>query len=242
MKLERLQEKDSFNEKENVFEKGFFVIGTDTGIGKTYVSSLLYKGLKEFGGGYYKPIQSGCFRKGNSLVAPDVEFVCSMAGVEYDEKMVTYTLEAEVSPHLASELENVEIEVEKVVEEWEKLKKRYRYMIVEGAGGLYVPLIRDKFYIFDLIKKLNLPVILVCSSRVGAINHSMLTIDKLKSFGIDIHGLIFNNVTDDFERDYFEKDNIEIVLKLSGIKNVLLVRKEQKDFSSEEIKSFFKLY
>lgn len=194
--------------------KGFFVIGTDTGIGKTYVSSLLYKGLKDIEGGYYKPVQSGCIKKTGKLVAPDVEFVCSVAGVDYDDRMVTYTLEAEVSPHLASELENIEIDIEKILKEWRELKDRYRYMVVEGAGGLYVPLVRDRFYIYDLIKKLNLPVILVCSSRVGAINHSMLTIEMLNKLGIEIQGLVFNNVTDNFERDYFEKDNIDIVLNL----------------------------
>lgn len=78
-----------------------------------------------------------------------------MAEVEYDDKMVTYTLEAEVSPHLASELENTEIDIENIMKDWENLKERYKYMVVEGAGGLYVPLIRDKFYIFDLIKKWN---------------------------------------------------------------------------------------
>lgn len=218
--------------------KGYFVIGTDTGIGKTYVSSLLYKGIKNIEGGYYKPIQSGCINKNGKLVAPDVEFVCSMAGVEYDDKMVTYTLEAEVSPHLASEIEGVEIDIERVISDWKELQDRYRYMVVEGAGGLYVPLIRDKFYIFDLIKKLDLPVILVCSSRVGAINHSMLTIKMLKNLGIGIQGLIFNRVTDDFERDYFEKDNIDIVLKLSGIKNSLIVRENQNSIPEEELRKF----
>lgn len=223
------------------FSRGYFIIGTDTGIGKTYISSLLYKGIKDIEGGYYKPIQSGCLKKGERLVAPDVEFVCSMAGKEYDENMVTYTLEAEVSPHLASELENVQLDMEKIDRVWEELKEKYRYMIVEGAGGLYVPLIRDKFYIYDLIKRLNLPVILVCSSRVGAINHSMLTIEMLKRLGIEIHGLVFNNVTEDFTRDYFEKDNIEIVLKLSGIENYLLVKKEQREIPQKELKKFLQI-
>ena len=96
--------------------------------------------------------------------------------------MVTYTLEAEVSPHLSSELENIEIDLKKIKKYWENLKIKYKKMIVEGAGGLYVPLIRDKYFIFNLIKDLNLPVILVCSSRVGAINHSMLTLEILKKY------------------------------------------------------------
>ena len=221
--------------------RGFFVIGTDTGIGKTYVSSLLYKGLKEFEGGYYKPIQSGCIREGEKLIAPDVNSVCSMAGEDYNEEMVTYTLEAEVSPHLASEIENINIDIEKIKEKWLRLQAQYRYMIAEGAGGVYVPLIRDNFYIYDLIKELNIPVILVCSSRVGAINHSMLTVEFLKKMNIDIHGIIFNNVTDNFTRDYFEKDNIDIVLKLSKIKKYLLINKNQKEISREKLIDFLEI-
>lgn len=221
--------------------RGYFVIGTDTGIGKTYVSALLYKGIKEFGGGYYKPVQSGCSKQNGMLVAPDVKFVCEMANQEYDKEMVTYTLEAEVSPHLASEREGVVIEKDKILKAWEKLTKVYRYMVVEGAGGLYVPLVRDEFYIYDLIKLLNLPVILVSSSRVGAINHSMLTIDRLKEMGIKLHGIVFNRVSKDLERDYFEKDNIEIVKRLSGVERVICVHEGEQEIESESLKKFLEI-
>lgn len=218
--------------------RGYFVIGTDTGIGKTYISTLLYKGLKDSEGGYYKPVQSGCFLRDGELIAPDVDFLCSFNEIEYDEKMVTYTLEAEVSPHLAAEKSGAKIDIEKIEKDWETLKEKYKYIIVEGAGGFYVPIIRDEFYIYDLIKKMDLPVILVCSSRVGAINHSMLTIDALKAKDIKIQGLVFNNVTTDFEKDYFEKDNIDIVLKLSGIKNHLIINKGQKEIEKKRLFKF----
>lgn len=224
------------------FDRGYFIIGTDTGIGKTYFSSLLYKGIKDIDGGYYKPIQSGCLKKDDgALYAPDVEFVCFMNGKEYDKNMVTYTLQAEVSPHLASELENVKIDIEKIKKTWTELKKKYKYMVVEGAGGLYVPLIRDKFYIFDLIKELNLPVILVCSSRVGAINHTILTIEALKKMGISIHGLVFNRVSEDLDSNYFEKDNIDVILKLSGIERYLLVNSDQREIPKEELQRFLEI-
>ena len=73
------------------FKKGFFVIGTDTGIGKTYVSTLLYQSLKNIGGGYYKPVQSGCLVKNDKLVAPDVDFLCRFNNIIYNDEMVTYT-------------------------------------------------------------------------------------------------------------------------------------------------------
>jgi len=161
--------------------KDFFVIGTDTDVGKTYVSTLLYKALKKHNFQYYKPIQSGCFLKDGKLTAPDVDFLTKFIDVDYDDSMVTYTLKEEVSPHLASEMEGTIIEIENVKKHFEDLKKKYSNILVEGAGGLYVPLIRDKFYIYDLIKLFNLSVVLVCGTKVGSINHTMLTLNALNT-------------------------------------------------------------
>ena len=94
--------------------KDFFVIGTDTDVGKTYVSTLLYKALRKYNFQYYKPIQSGCFLKDDELTAPDVDFLTKFVGINYDDSMVTYTLKEEVSPHLASEMEGTIIEIENV--------------------------------------------------------------------------------------------------------------------------------
>ena len=135
----------------------FFVIGTDTDVGKTYVSTLFYKALKKHNFQYYKPIQSGCFLRDGKLTAPDVDFLTKFNGIPYDNSMVTYTLKEEVSPHLASEMENTNIEIENIKKHYEDLKRKYSNILVEGAGGFYVPLIRDKFYIYDLIKMFNLP-------------------------------------------------------------------------------------
>ena len=195
--------------------KDFFVIGTDTDVGKTYVSTLLYKALKKHNFQYYKPIQSGCFLKDGKLTAPDVDFLTKFIDVDYDDSMVTYTLKEEVSPHLASEMEGTIIEIENVKKHFEDLKKKYSNILVEGAGGLYVPLIRDKFYIYDLIKLFNLSVVLVCGTKV--------------------HGLIFNN----YKGQFFEDDNIKVILELSKIENYLIIKNEQKEISDKEIEKFF---
>ena len=110
--------------------KDFFVIGTDTDVGKTYVSTLLYKALRKYNFQYYKPIQSGCFLKDGKLTAPDVDFLTKFIGVDYDDSMVTYTLKEEVSPHLASEMEGTTIEIEKVKKHFEDLKKKYSNILV----------------------------------------------------------------------------------------------------------------
>lgn len=223
------------------FKSGYFVIGTDTDIGKTYISSILYSSIKDINGGYYKPVQSGCFEENGKLIAPDVKFICSQNEIDYDDSMVTYTLKAEVSPHLALELEKTKIDIEKIKEKFKNLKKKYEYLIVEGAGGLYVPLIRDEFYIYDLIKTFDFPVVLVCGSRVGAINHTMLTIEALKNLGIKVHGIVFNKVTNNFERDYFEKDNIDIILKLTGIENYMIIHRDEKNVEIEKVRKFLKI-
>lgn len=216
--------------------KDFFVIGTDTDVGKTYVSTLLYKALKKYNFQYYKPIQSGCFLKGEKLIAPDVDFLTNFIGIDYDDSMVTYTLREEVSPHLSSEMEETEIKIEEIKKHYENLKKIYSNILVEGAGGLYVPLIRDKFYIYDLIKLFNLPVVLICGTRVGTINHTILTLNTLHSMGIKLHGLVFNN----YKGHFFEDDNIKVILNLSKIKNYMIIKNGQKGISEEEIEKFFK--
>ena len=104
--------------------KDFFVIGTDTDVGKTYVSTLLYKALRKYNFQYYKPIQSGCFLKDDELTAPDVDFLTKFVGISYDNSMVTYTLKEEVSPHLASEMEGTTIEIENIKNHYKELKKR----------------------------------------------------------------------------------------------------------------------
>ena len=132
-------------------------------------------------------------------------------------------------------MEGTVIEIENVKKHYEELKKQYSNIIVEGAGGLYVPLIRDKFYIYDLIKMWNLPVVLVCGTRVGAINHTMLTLNALNTMGIKLEGLVFNN----YKGQFFEDDNIKVILELSKVKNYLIIKNGQKEISDEEIETFF---
>lgn len=221
------------------FDKGYFITGTDTGIGKTYVSAFLYRGIKKYGGSYYKPVQSGCFEKNGELTAPDIDFVCRLNNEKYDISKGTYFLREEVSPHLAAEIENRDIEIERIKKHWEDLKNKYKTLIVEGAGGVYTPLARDRYFIFNLIKDLNIPAVLVCGTKVGAVNHSLLTINFLKNIGIKIHGIIFNNVSENIKN--FEKDNIKIILKTGEIKNYLIIKENQKDISENEVLKFLNI-
>lgn len=207
----------------NNLEKGYFILGTDTDIGKTYISSLLFKSLLPENVGYYKPFQTGCPKIKEEFLPLDADFLCKFSNSNLKKEMSIYLFSVPVSPHLAAELDKIEIDISKVINHFETLKKSYNLLIVEGAGGTYVPIIRNSYYMFDLIKDLNLPVILVCSSKVGCINHTLLTIEFLKSKNIKIHGIIFNKYTDEF----YEKDNIDVVLNESTIKKYLIVKENQ---------------
>nr|WP_241636220.1 dethiobiotin synthase [Fusobacterium gastrosuis] len=218
------------------FKSDFFVIGTDTDVGKTYVSSLLYHSLNKYNFFYYKPVQSGCYEKNGILTAPDVASVCSVSNIPYNQDMVCYTLKEEVSPHLAAEKENIKIDIEKIKKHYFKIKEKYPHTIIEGAGGLHVPLVRNEFYIYDLIKTFNVPIILVCGTRVGSINHAMLTIKTLNSMNIKIQGLVFNN----YKANFYEDDNIKVILEDSGIKNYIIIKNGQKSLEEKDLEILFR--
>ena len=149
-----------------------FIAGTDTDIGKTLVSSWL---CLHSGFSYFKPIQSG------SINETDSEIVARLSGSKIHPEV--YRLKEPLSPHQAAKLERVEIDPLSI-----KLPDHER-MIVEGAGGLMVP-INQKYYVIDLIKHFELPVILIAKSGLGTINHTLLSIEALRRRNIPLLGVI----------------------------------------------------
>lgn len=166
-----------------------FITGTDTDIGKTFVSVGLClaqenKGLKV---GYFKPFQSGV----KNGIAPDIEEL-----KKYGNSIKTrysYLFEGDVSPHLASVLGNIEVDINKVKKDLDEFKKNNDFVVIEGAGGLYCPAIKGKLF-SDVIKELNQEIIIVTTPNLGRINHALMTIDCAKQKGIKIKGLIINSM------------------------------------------------
>lgn len=165
------------------FPDRFFVTGTDTGVGKTVVCALLAAGLKT---NYWKPVQSG------SVEGLDSETVRTLAGLEHSMIVPeAYVFQKPVSPHLAAEMEGVRIDFEQL-----NLLNKPADLIIEGAGGLMVPLC-ENVLILDLIDKLALPVLIVARNTLGTINHTLLTVETLKNADLDIMGVVLNGVRND---------------------------------------------
>ena len=165
-----------------------FITGIGTGIGKTMISAILTEKLKA---DYWKPIQSGDLDASDTL---KVKSLISNNVTRFFPE--AYALTQPFSPHKSAALDKVTIDLENIV-----LPKTDNQLIIEGAGGLMVPL-NNNFLIIDLIKQLDARVILVTKHYLGSINHTLLSIHALKKYGIPIMGIIFNGDKDIYSKSY----------------------------------------
>ncbi len=217
---------------------GIFVTGTDTEVGKTFVSSLLVKGLRDYGinAGYFKGVLSGAIEENGELIPEDAKEVCEISGLkeEYDN-MVSYTLRNPYSPHLAAHVEEVDINIQKIIFDYEKMMDKYEFLVVEGSGGVICPIKIEGDEIIlleDIIRDLGLSTILVARSSLGTINHTMLTVNHLKSIGIEVRGIILNGYDED---NIIHKNNRKVIERLTGITNICTVSEMDKDSIDEGI-------
>lgn len=185
--------------------KSIFITGCDTDIGKTFVSVLLCLSLKEKGykTGYFKPFQSGAYEKDGVLMAPDVEEL-----KKHDiQTKYSYLFKGEVSPHLASILDDVEVDMEKVRDDFLNFSSNFDYTITEGAGGLFCPAVKGKLFC-DVIKELNQEIIIVTTPDLGRINHTLMTIECAKNKDIKIKGIVINKMPEKktTSQEYFIKE------------------------------------
>lgn len=192
----------------------FFITGTDTDIGKTYISRLIIDTLCQFHPStYMKPVQTGCSEDSHgNLIAPDYDFVMKgKATPSLDTRNhVPYRFKTPCSPHLAAALEKrPEIEIDVILDAYQRLATYSMNIIVEGAGGVMAP-INSRQYMFDLIKAMDLPVILVSSPHLGTLNHTMMSLEVLKKNGIRLAGVVMNNARN-IPVDYLYNDNISFI-------------------------------
>lgn len=173
---------------------GLFVTGTDTGVGKTVVAAAIAGLLKKRGHdvGVMKPVQSGGVLQNGQLVSEDARFLTLASRVADDSALVNpYCLRTPVSPNVAASIEGIEIDPRFILRAYDELARRHEIMIVEGAGGLLVP-IRDDFTIADLALRVGLPLLVVARPGLGTINHSALTVLYARTLGLEVAGVVIN--------------------------------------------------
>ena len=219
--------------------KAVFITATGTDVGKTYISALIVKKMRELGYncGYFKPALSGAEIIEGKIIPGDCNYVLKQAGIETPpENYVSYVFKTAVSPHLASEIENNPIKIEKIKSDFARIKKEFDYIVVEGAGGIVCPfnLGKEKLMLPDIIKTLGLDIVIVASASLGTINSTVLTAEYAKQKGINVKGIILNNYN---ENDLMQKDNKKQIEALTGIKVLATVAKDGNDI--EDLSNIF---
>lgn len=199
--------------------KGVFIVGTDTDVGKTIVTAGLIHVLRSNGynATYFKAALSGALQIGEELITGDTKLACEVSNLVEDYKNITpYVYRAAVSPHLAAKLEDNPMNLDIIKEKYAYLKDKYDFVIAEGSGGIVCPLIDDErglYLLENLIKDLNMSVIIVARAGVGTINHSVLTVKYIEALGIKIKGIIINN----YKEDITCNDNIDMIEKITKV-------------------------
>ncbi|MBI2830343.1 MAG: dethiobiotin synthase [Chloroflexi bacterium] len=204
--------------------RGIFITGTDTGVGKTVVTAGIVWWLRKQGIDVVpmKPVQTGCRRDGDRLIAPDLEFCLSVSGIHAcpDEMpwMLPYAYEPACSPHLAGRLAKRYPEISTIKNCADKLLEKHQVVAVEGAGGIMVPL-NERQTMLDLMKTLAFPVVLVARTGLGTINHTLLSIQALRIAGVDLLGVVFNRIAPpQTENQFIEEDNPRAVAQFGDVR------------------------
>jgi dethiobiotin synthetase len=175
---------------------GIFITGTDTGVGKTLVACGIAALLRDWGYkiGVMKPAETGCEEKDGQLFPEDAVRLKEASGcVEPLDKVCPYPLKDALAPSVAAERSGVTIDIGRIAALYAEISSKHDITIVEGAGGLLVPLLPHYTYA-DLAKLLKLPVLVVAANRLGSINHLLLTVEHASCRGLRVLGYILNHL------------------------------------------------
>lgn len=218
--------------------KGYFVTATGTDVGKTYVTALLVKKWRDCGvdAGYYKAALSGAEFRNGTWVAGDADYVKNVAGLkDSQEELVSYVYKEAVSPHLAAIKEGNPVSLERVAKDFSAVASKHEFMFVEGSGGIICPIRYDdqKIFLEDVMKTVDLPLLIVTTAALGSINACVLTVEYARSRGLQIRGILVNNygVTGNLE---MEDDNIKMMHEITGLEILAKIQK-----GDSELKAMF---
>lgn len=196
---------------------GLFITGTDTGVGKTFVASGLAALLRSLGYrvGVMKPAETGCEERDGNLVPEDAVRLKEASGcAEPIEKICPYRLPEPLAPSIAAERASVKIDVDHLLAVYHEISSKHDVTLVEGAGGLMVPLLPSYTYA-DLARVLKLPILVVAANKLGVINHLLLTLEHASCKGLSTLGYVLNRVTN--ETSLAAETNRQVLSSLTGV-------------------------
>ncbi len=194
--------------------KSFFIAGTDTDVGKTIITVGLARALKRQGVdvGVMKPFAAG-IPDGTKYQTDDVRRIIEAAQVDDDIQLVNpqfYPICA--SPYTAQQSLGSQINITQVLDAFLKLSAKHDMVLVEGMGGIMAPILKD-YFVYHLIKQLNIPTIIVTRNRIGTINHTLMSVKICQDNGVAIRGIIINDIDD----GYLEADLRRDLEDLTGL-------------------------
>jgi dethiobiotin synthetase len=195
---------------------GIFITGTDTGVGKTLFAASLAAYLSGLGYriGVMKPAETGCEERDGKLIPEDAVRLKEASGsAEPLEKICPYRLPEPLAPSIAAARAGVKIDIDHLMMIYDDISSKHDLTLVEGAGGLMVPLLPSYTYA-DLARVLKLPVIVVAANKLGAINHLLLTLEHASCKGLTVLGYVFNRVSN--ENSLAAATNREVLSGLTG--------------------------
>lgn len=197
--------------------RAIFVTGTDTGIGKTVITGLLARFLLDRG---YRVITQKWIQTGSRNFPEDIRAHLKLMQKRkqhiknYLSYVAPYIFEFASSPHLAARLKKRKIDGDRIKRNFKFLLDKFNYVIVEGIGGALVPF-NERRLVIDIARELNLPILIVANNKLGAINHTLLTIEAIRRRNMKIMGIIFNNQAGKVKKSIL-RDNPRIVKRLTG--------------------------
>jgi len=205
--------------------KGFFIAGTDTDAGKTYVTSLIIRALRaeRIDAVGYKPICCGDRNDAMEIVDACDDLITA-------DEVNPIWLKTPAAPHVAAMFENSPIDKQVLLEQRKRLGEEHEVVITEGVGGWLVPIAGMEFTVAELAKEIGDPVILVVGNKLGALNHTLLTVEAMRSRGVEPAGLVFNNLVE--ELDTATITNKGIVEDMCGVEVLTDVIRDQREIES----------
>ncbi len=217
--------------------KSLFITGTDTDVGKTYITAGLAITLRKMGIdiGVMKPFAAGIAQK-NGFKSEDVEILSNAAQINDPETLLNpQFFPISASPYTAWKKLKIKPKIPMVLSSFKKLSNIHEMMLVEGMGGILTPILKD-YYVTNLIKDMKIPTIIVTRSKVGTVNHTLMTVRMCEKYKIPIKGIIINNFDDDgYQINQLKKD-LEDLTRIKVLGSIPFIN----DMSDKSLYKIFK--